>query len=169
MKVCIQSMTLAFFPTLTFVDIGGLEDIIEELKESVLYPLTCPQLYNYHASLLQAPKGVLFYGPPGCGKTMLAKAIAAESSAIFINIRMSTIMDKWFGESNKLVAAIFRWQESCSHVSFSSTKSIRFARTQKFGSRGDCEFEDRVYDHVGRVDFGWPDHGSWSYKQTKRY
>lgn len=84
-----------------------MEDIVEELRESVLYPLTCPELYNYHASLLQAPKGVLFYGPPGCGKTMLAKAVAAESSAIFINIRMSTIMDKWFGESNKLVAAIF--------------------------------------------------------------
>lgn len=99
-------MTFLFLFIFT-LDIGGLDDIVEELRESVLYPLTCPELYNYHASLLQAPKGVLFYGPPGCGKTMLAKAVAAESAAIFINIRMSTIMDKWFGESNKLVAAIF--------------------------------------------------------------
>lgn len=102
MNICV------FYIILTkSLDIGGLEDIIEELRESVLYPLTCPELYNYHSSLLRAPKGVLLYGPPGCGKTMLAKAIASESSAIFINIRMSTIMDKWFGESNKLVAAIF--------------------------------------------------------------
>lgn len=93
--------------TFFFSDIGGLEDIIDELRESVLYPLTVPDLYNYHSTLLKAPKGVLLYGPPGCGKTMLAKALAAESSANFINIRMSTIMDKWFGESNKLVAAIF--------------------------------------------------------------
>lgn len=90
-----------------FKDIGGLEHIIDELRECVLYPLTVPGLYSHHSTLLQAPKGVLLYGPPGCGKTMLAKALAAESSANFINIKMSTIMDKWFGESNKLVAAIF--------------------------------------------------------------
>lgn len=90
-----------------FKDIGGLDEIIDELRESILFPLTLPDLYSYHSTLLKAPKGVLLYGPPGCGKTMLAKALAAESSANFINIRMSTIMDKWFGESNKLVAAIF--------------------------------------------------------------
>lgn len=92
---------------ISFKDVGGLDHIIDELRESVLYPLTVPGLYAHHSTLLQAPKGVLLYGPPGCGKTMLAKALAAESSANFINIKMSTIMDKWFGESNKLVAAIF--------------------------------------------------------------
>jgi ATP-dependent 26S proteasome regulatory subunit len=90
-----------------FEDIGGLEDIIEELKESVIYPLTMPHLYSSTSSLLAAPSGVLLYGPPGCGKTMLAKALAHESGACFINLHISTLTEKWYGDSNKLVAAVF--------------------------------------------------------------
>ncbi|KAI9839186.1 MAG: hypothetical protein M1819_003179 [Sarea resinae] len=88
-------------------DIGGLEDIIEELKESVIYPLTLPHLYSQTSSLLSAPSGVLLYGPPGCGKTMLAKALAHESGACFINLHISTLTEKWYGDSNKLVNAVF--------------------------------------------------------------
>ncbi|EGP87368.1 unnamed protein product [Zymoseptoria tritici ST99CH_1A5] len=91
----------------TFKDIGGLDEIIEELTESVIYPLTMPHLYSNHSSLLSAPSGVLLYGPPGCGKTMLAKALARESGACFINLHISTLTEKWYGDSNKLVAAVF--------------------------------------------------------------
>ncbi|KAL8834844.1 MAG: hypothetical protein Q9170_003586 [Blastenia crenularia] len=91
----------------TFEDIGGLGDIIEELKESVIYPLTMPHLYARTSSLLSAPSGVLLYGPPGCGKTMLAKALAHESGATFINLHISTLTEKWYGDSNKLVNAVF--------------------------------------------------------------
>ncbi|KAL2061679.1 hypothetical protein VTL71DRAFT_7056 [Oculimacula yallundae] len=90
-----------------FDDIGGLDDIIEELKESVIYPLTMPHLYSQSSSLLAAPSGVLLYGPPGCGKTMLAKALAHESGACFINLHISTLTEKWYGDSNKLVRAVF--------------------------------------------------------------
>ncbi|KAK0715015.1 P-loop containing nucleoside triphosphate hydrolase protein [Lasiosphaeris hirsuta] len=90
-----------------FSDIGGLEDIIEELKESIIYPLTMPHLYAHGGALLAAPSGVLLYGPPGCGKTMLAKAVAHESKANFINLHISTLTDKWYGDSNKLVRAVF--------------------------------------------------------------
>ncbi|KAI1377550.1 AAA-domain-containing protein [Hypoxylon crocopeplum] len=90
-----------------FDDIGGLEDIIEEVKESVIYPLTMPHLYSHAAPLLAAPSGVLLYGPPGCGKTMLAKAVAHESGASFINLHISTLTEKWYGDSNKLVRAVF--------------------------------------------------------------
>ncbi|KAL9636277.1 MAG: hypothetical protein Q9164_002919 [Protoblastenia rupestris] len=90
-----------------FDDIGGLGDIIEELKESVIYPLTMPELYSRSSSLLSAPSGVLLYGPPGCGKTMLAKALAHESGATFINLHISTLTEKWYGDSNKLVNAMF--------------------------------------------------------------
>ncbi|KAH0608644.1 uncharacterized protein H6S33_001778 [Morchella sextelata] len=92
---------------ISFQDIGGLENIIEELRESVIYPLTTPHLYSATSSLLSAPKGVLLYGPPGCGKTMLAKALAHESGACFINLHISTLTEKWYGDSNKLVSAVF--------------------------------------------------------------
>ncbi|KAL8822377.1 MAG: hypothetical protein Q9191_006889 [Dirinaria sp. TL-2023a] len=91
----------------TFEDIGGLTAIISELKESVIYPLTMPHLYSSTSSLLSAPSGVLLYGPPGCGKTMLAKALAHESGATFINLHISTLTEKWYGDSNKLVNAVF--------------------------------------------------------------
>lgn len=91
----------------TFNDIGGLDQIIEELREGVIYPLTMPHLYSNHSNLLSAPSGVLLYGPPGCGKTMLAKALARESGACFINLHISTLTEKWYGDSNKLVAAVF--------------------------------------------------------------
>lgn len=89
------------------VEIGGLDPIIRSLRESVILPLNHPALFTSASGLLGAPKGVLLYGPPGCGKTMLAKALAKESGATFINMHVSTLTDKWFGESNKLVAALF--------------------------------------------------------------
>ena len=81
--------------------------MIEELREAVIYPLTMPHIYSQSSSLLSAPSGVLLYGPPGCGKTMLAKALASESGATFINLHISTLTEKWFGDSNKLANAVF--------------------------------------------------------------
>jgi SpoVK/Ycf46/Vps4 family AAA+-type ATPase len=89
------------------LEIGGLDPIIVSLRESVILPLNHPHLFTSSSGLLGAPKGVLLYGPPGCGKTMLAKALAKESGATFINMHVSTLTDKWFGETNKLVAALF--------------------------------------------------------------
>ncbi|KAK2465282.1 hypothetical protein APHAL10511_002636 [Amanita phalloides] len=91
----------------TFPDIGGLDPIINHLREAVIYPLLYPDIFTSTSSLLSAPKGVLLYGPPGCGKTMLAKALAKESRATFINIAASVLTNKWYGESNKLVAGLF--------------------------------------------------------------
>ncbi|KAI7097364.1 ATPase family AAA domain-containing protein 1 [Hortaea werneckii] len=92
---------------ITFSDIGGLDPIIDDLRETVIYPLTLPHLYSTTSSLLTAPSGVLLYGPPGCGKTMLAKALARESGAAFLNLHISTLTEKWYGDSNKLVSAVF--------------------------------------------------------------
>lgn len=90
-----------------FDTIGGLEQQKREIFELAVLPLKRPDLFNKRGKLLGSPKGILFYGAPGTGKTMLAKAIARESGAAFINLRMSTLTNKYFGESNKLVSAVF--------------------------------------------------------------
>ncbi|CAI0452576.1 unnamed protein product [Linum tenue] len=84
-----------------FNSIGGLHNIKEALYELVILPLRRPELFS-HGKLLGPQKGVLLYGPPGTGKTMLAKAIAKESGAVFINVRVSNLMSKWFGDAQKL-------------------------------------------------------------------
>ncbi|KAA8533563.1 hypothetical protein F0562_031003 [Nyssa sinensis] len=89
-----------------FDSIGGLETIKQALCELVILPLRRPELFS-HGKLLGPQKGVLLYGPPGTGKTMLAKAIAKESGAVFINVRIANLMSKWFGDAQKLVAAVF--------------------------------------------------------------
>ncbi|XP_052737015.1 uncharacterized protein LOC108338343 isoform X2 [Vigna angularis] len=84
-----------------FNSIGGLKTTKQALYELVILPLRRPDLFS-HGKLLGPQKGVLLYGPPGTGKTMLAKAIAKESGAVFINVRISNLMSKWFGDAQKL-------------------------------------------------------------------
>ncbi|XP_062874339.1 outer mitochondrial transmembrane helix translocase isoform X2 [Trichomycterus rosablanca] len=90
----------------TWRDVAGLDDIISELQESVILPFQKRHLFH-GSKLLQPPRGVLLYGPPGCGKTLIAKATARASGCHFINLQPSTLTDKWYGESQKLTAAVF--------------------------------------------------------------
>ncbi|KAH7435384.1 hypothetical protein KP509_06G062600 [Ceratopteris richardii] len=90
----------------TFDSIGGLEIVKQSLKELVILPLRRPSLFA-RGKLLGLQKGILLYGPPGTGKTMLAKAIAKEAGAVFINVRIANLMSKWLGDNEKLVSAVF--------------------------------------------------------------
>lgn len=89
-------------------DVGGLDDVIQQLKETVIWPLRySSESKDQTSRICCPPKGVLLYGPPGCGKTLLAKVTARESGARFINLQTSSLVDKWYGESQKRTAALF--------------------------------------------------------------
>lgn len=91
-------------PQVNFNDIAELEDAKKTLKEAVLLPLYMP---NYFKGIRRPWKGVLLFGPPGTGKTMLAKAVATQGKTTFFNITSSSISSKWKGESEKLVRILF--------------------------------------------------------------
>lgn len=90
----------------SWTDIAGLDSVVQELKESIVYPIKHRELFA-NAPLYQAPKGVLLHGPPGCGKTLIAKATAKEAGMRFLNLDVAMLTDKWYGESQKLASAVF--------------------------------------------------------------
>jgi len=93
-------------PTVKWEDIGGLDEVKQDLREAVEWPLKYPERFKRLG--IKPPKGILLYGPPGCGKTLLAKAVASESEANFITIKGPEIFSKWVGESEKAIREVFR-------------------------------------------------------------
>ena len=92
--------------TVHWDDAGGLEDVKQRLKEAVEWPLKTPEIFTRLG--IKPPKGILLYGPPGCGKTLLARAVATESEANFISIKGPEVFSKWVGESEKAIREVFR-------------------------------------------------------------
>jgi len=93
-------------PNVHWDDIGGLENVKQELKEVVEWPLKYRKLFAHMK--VKIPKGILLYGPPGTGKTLLAKAVATESEANFISVKGPEFLSKWVGESERAVREVFR-------------------------------------------------------------
>jgi len=93
-------------PTVHWDDIGGLEEVKQQLKEAVEWPLKRPEIFERLG--IRPPKGILLFGPPGCGKTLLARAVATESEANFITIKGPEVFSKWVGESEKAIREVFR-------------------------------------------------------------
>jgi transitional endoplasmic reticulum ATPase len=93
-------------PNVHWDQVGGLEEVKQSLIEAVEWPLKSPEMFKRLG--VTPPKGILLHGPPGCGKTLLAMAVATESEANFISIRGPEVFSKWVGESEKAIREIFR-------------------------------------------------------------
>ena len=115
-------------PNINWEDVGGLEDIKSELREAVEWPLKYPKLFEKAG--IRPLNGIILFGPPGCGKTLLAKAVASESQCNFITVKGPEILSKWVGESQKSIREIFRKgrQASPSIIYFDEIDAITAVR-----------------------------------------
>jgi len=93
-------------PDVRWDDVGGLDEVKRVLKESIEWPLKYPELFDHMRT--NPPKGILLYGPPGSGKTFLAKAVASESEINFISVKGPELLSKWVGESERGIREVFR-------------------------------------------------------------
>jgi len=92
-------------PRVTFADVGGLDEVKQDIQSRILHPLRNPELYRQYGR--QAGGGILLYGPPGCGKSLLARAIAGEIDARWMEVGIHEILDMWVGNSEKNLHALF--------------------------------------------------------------
>lgn len=122
-------------PQIKWKDIGGLEEIKQTIKEAVEWPLKYSDAFSQMG--IKPSRGILLYGPPGCGKTMLAKAIANESEANFISIKGPAVFSKWVGESEKAIRELFRKarQVSPAIIFFDEIDAIAPRRGYDVGNR----------------------------------
>lgn len=144
-------------PTETYADIGGLEDQIQEIKEAVELPLTHPEMYEDVG--IKPPKGVILYGVPGTGKTLLAKAVAAETSATFLRIVGSELIQKYLGDGPKLVREMFRVaQEHSPSIIFIDEIDAVATKRYDTTSGGEKEIQRTMLELLNQLD-GFDDRG----------
>ncbi|XP_057324690.1 transitional endoplasmic reticulum ATPase TER94-like [Microplitis mediator] len=133
-------------PNVTWEDVGGLQNVKKELQELVQYPVEHPEKFLKFG--MQPSRGVLFYGPPGCGKTLLAKAIANECQANFISVKGPELLTMWFGESEANVRDVFDKARSAAPcvLFFDELDSIAASRGGSGGDGGGAA--DRIINQV---------------------
>jgi 26S proteasome regulatory subunit T2 len=144
-------------PLESYSDIGGLEEQIQEIKEAVELPLTHPELYEDVG--IKPPKGVILYGVPGTGKTLLAKAVAAETSATFLRVVGSELIQKYLGDGPKLVREMFR--VAAEHApSIIFIDEIDAVATKRYDttSGGEKEIQRTMLELLNQLD-GFDDRG----------
>ena len=124
-------------PEVSWDDVGGLDEVKERLKESVEWPLTMPDRFEHFG--IKPPRGIVLFGAPGTGKTLIAKAIAHEAKANFITVKGPELISKWVGESEKAIREVFEKakQTSPSIIFLDEFESIAGARTSNSGEGSD--------------------------------
>jgi proteasome regulatory subunit len=145
-------------PNVSYEQIGGLEDQVVEVKETVELPLKKPELFKKIG--IEPPKGVLFYGPPGTGKTLLAKAVAHETNATFIKIVASEFVRKYIGEGARLVRGVFELaKEKSPSIIFIDEIDAVAAKRLKSSTSGDREVQRTLMQLLAELD-GFEDRGN---------
>merc|ERR1712054_678178 len=139
--------TVVEVPNTTWDDIGGLENVKRELQELVQYPVEHPEKFEKFG--MSPSRGVLFYGPPGCGKTLMAKAVANECQANFISVKGPELLTMWFGESEANVRDVFEKARAAAPcvLFFDELDSIASARASGGGGDGGGA-ADRVINQI---------------------
>jgi len=138
--------TVVAVPNVKWEDIGGLEDVKKQLIEMVQWPFEHPEVFLKYGQ--KPSRGVLFFGPPGCGKTLMAKAIATESVANFISVKGPELLTMWFGESEANVREVFDKARSAAPciLFFDELDSIAKSRGGSLGDAGGAG--DRVMNQL---------------------
>ena len=124
-------------PEVSWDQVGGLKEVKERLKESIEWPLTKPEMFNHFG--INPPRGIVLFGAPGTGKTLIAKAIANEAKANFITIKGPELISKWVGDSEKAVRELFKKakQSSPSIIFLDEFESIAGVRRSNTGEGSD--------------------------------
>merc|ERR1712227_1128139 len=147
----VSVMKLEKAPQESYADVGGLDTQIQEIKESVELPLTHPELYEEMG--IKPPKGVILYGSPGTGKTLLAKAVANQTSATFLRIVGSELIQKYLGDGPRLVRELFRVAEDCA-PSIVFIDEIDAVGTKRYDSNsgGEREIQRTMLELLNQLD-----------------
>ncbi|NAZ26685.1 MAG: proteasome-activating nucleotidase [Thermogladius sp.] len=147
----VQSFEVIERPEVTYNDVGGLKEQIRELREVVELPLKNPDLFKEIG--IEPPKGVLLYGPPGCGKTLLAKAVARESEATFISIVGSELVQKFIGEGARIVKEVFSLaRRKAPAIVFIDEVDAIAAKRIDIGTSGEREVQRTLMQLLAEID-----------------
>ena len=147
----VSVMKVEHSPTETYADVGGLEQQVQEIKEAVELPLTHPELYDDIG--IKPPKGVILYGEPGTGKTLLAKAVANSTSATFLRVVGSELIQKYLGDGPKLVRELFKVADDLS-PSIVFIDEIDAVGTKRYDatSGGEREIQRTMLELLNQLD-----------------